>query len=610
MVRNLLHKLLEAPPTDIEFFVTLATIPIPLDSFIVGTILGRPNAIKAFEYIWDSYNQIYGEFFNFKYTESDTEVTFSMSGSISQQGVSISVSFSTKYSLTTGLLLDMSLSLSVSNIQTSIHTHEYGDVPITVSGSIRFGMKYLNSEDLEPWTTFGEPLAYKTTELSFSPDLEDLLREAGLFEESIEIPSGIDTLFYDDAESGNIGWNATGGWHISSADAYSGSYSWYTGPYENNASWWLISPPINVSGYDKVNISYAIKYDLESGFDFGYLKVSWDNGHSWTNIRSFTGYSEDWAVYNDEIDVTGDTMLIAFVLMSDAFTAYNGMWVDDIKVIGIRMEYVSFIDLLRNLRAVFNYTDNPTGLTPMYDGTMYYYNATSGTMMEIKPFKVYNNMLIPGSIRVYPYKDILYGQMQLEAHILTNVLPKLLKYQLAVEKANGEKVPKFDMSGTYEILESNQSHFALLANVSFSVEYTDVEPGDVPFIMSGHGGIWYVYKSTGYLVETGFEFSLQVKFDTNGDGSLDDETTHEYTVKIVVNKVVSEPVKASSGWTINWDRLDSDPPSFTEPGAWSDVTPVKTAGGGIQLEPITIGAAAIVLVLIVAAFLAMRRKKP
>ena len=610
IIRELLHSIMGVSLRDMEIVGMSATIPIPLDYFVVGTILGKPSAIKAFGQVWEDLNQEYGENFTFKYVESDTEATFSVSGSVSQLGMSISISFSAKYSLTTGLLLDMSLSASLSNFQESIDTHKYGKVPITVSGSINFAMKYTDSEDLEPWAEFGEPLAYKTTELSLSPDLEDLLREAGLFEDVIGIPKEEDVLFYDDVESGNIGWTATGGWHIDS-DAYSGSYAWYTGPYTNNASWWLISPPINVSGYEQINISFAIKYSLEEGFDYGFIMISWDNGTTWDTIDAFTGYSYYWIEESYELEVMGDSLRIAFVLVSDEIITDDGIWVDDIKVCSYEVEYISYVDLLRNLRATFVYIDNPTGLDPLYEGTVYYYNETSGAMMEIGSFMAISNMLLPGSIRVYPYKDILYGQMQLEAHIITNIMPKIIKYQLAVERSMGYKVPKFDMSGSYGILESTQNHFAMLANVSFSIEYTDVEPGDTPFIASGHGGIWYVYKSTGYLVEAGVEFSLQLKYDTDGDGSLDDETTKEYATRIIVNKVVSEPLKASSGWTINWNKLDSDPPPFTETQAWSDVTPSKAAGGmGAIPEPVTIGATVIILVLIVAVILAMRRRKP
>jgi len=610
MLRNIVERAVDLYPQQMSPFESFdVVVPIPLSYFMVGMVLGSPDAIREYGEYWNSLNQE-DLYFNYNYTESDDEATFLLSGSMAMLGVFLSINFEARYSLVTGLLLDMSLSASLSNFPQSIDTYKYGPVLLSISGSINFEIEYTESEDLEPWTSFGEPLAYKVTEISFSPDLEEILRETGLFEDVVDVPIGEELLFFDDVESGNIGWTTTGGWHITTNDSYSGTYSWYTGPYEDNSDWWLKSPEINVSGYSKVNISFAIKYSLEAGCDFGYFRVSWDGGETWEEIDLYTGNSTGWLVYNYQLDVMGDTLLLAFVLQSDYMYNLDGIWIDDIRVAGILVEQVSYIDLLRNLRAVFIYTDNPTGLNAEYEGTLYYYNVSSGAMMEIQPFYAVGPMLVPGSIRVYPYKDILYGQIQLEAHILTNVLPKFVKYYLALAKSEGAKVPEFDMSGSYDVLESIEGHFAMLANVTFSIEYTDVEVGHTPFILDGYGGIWYVYKSTGYLVETGFEFSISLKYDTNSDGSLDDEQTRKYTVKVIVNKVVSERVRAPEAWSINWDRLDSDPPRFTDEEAWNEATPAETAGGkGITVEPWMMGGIIIFVVLIVAVVVVSRRKR-
>ncbi|MCR8433244.1 MAG: hypothetical protein QXH55_02055 [Candidatus Korarchaeota archaeon] len=443
MLRNIIAPIIEIHPKQFEapeLLGSLYAVPMRMDLFSPGMILGDPDAIRACGSEWNG--SYYG--LSFMYTESGNEAIFSLKGSL----LVFSIDFQAKYDLTTGLLKDLYLSANFQNVPYSIYTYQYGSVGLTVSGSIKIRIKYIESHDLEPWTNFGEVIAYKVTDISISPDLEEILNKTGV--------------------------------------------------------------PISIKSFE-------------------------------------------------------------------------------------------------NLRVNLTYCANPTGLIAEYKGQVYYYNESSGSMIEKEQFDLASPMLMPGGIRVYPYKDILYGQLQLVGHALADVLPRFVKYYLAVARSQGYRVPEFDMHGYYDVLESIQGHFTILANVTFSINYTNVNPGERPFILSGYGGIWLVYKSTGYLVEAGFEFSVKLKYDTDGDGSLDDETLQDYSLKLIINKVVSEEVRAP-GWVVYWDQLDSDPPSFSDKQAWKVVTPAKM-GEYIISQPLIFGLIIVSVVAIVGLALLIKRRR-
>ena len=147
---------------------------------------------------------------------------------------------------------------------------------------------------------------------------------------------GLGSIFLNDTvESGNIGWTATGGWSISSADAHSGSYCWYSGPYDNNVDWTLTSPSVSLEDADKASLVFYYKCDMESGYDYVYVEVSTDGGATWERLYNFTGegYTSRWMLKAIDLsDYCGQTIQVRFRLHSDHSVTAGGFYLDDVLI--------------------------------------------------------------------------------------------------------------------------------------------------------------------------------------------------------------------------------------------------------------------------------------
>jgi WD40 repeat protein len=103
---------------------------------------------------------------------------------------------------------------------------------------------------------------------------------------------GIDK-FFDDVEEPVQGWIAEGSWARTTEQAHSPSYAWSDSPggdYANNANAALISPLLYVDDLITKELSFYHHYELEYGFDYGYVEISKDNGQTWSlPIYTVTG---------------------------------------------------------------------------------------------------------------------------------------------------------------------------------------------------------------------------------------------------------------------------------------------------------------------------------
>src|SRR5581483_2335583 len=156
-----------------------------------------------------------------------------------------------------------------------------------------------------------------------------------------------EVYFSDDAESASAGWQATGQWHRSLANPFSGFYSWYygndsTGNYADPSqpSGTLTSPPIDLSGATGViGLSYASWYDTE---DQGTLKdtkkveVSTNGGSTWTLVDQVSG-PRDYQWWAPRVvnltPYAGSTVLVRFSFAADAANNNHAGWfIDDIAI--------------------------------------------------------------------------------------------------------------------------------------------------------------------------------------------------------------------------------------------------------------------------------------
>jgi Immune inhibitor A peptidase M6 len=87
-------------------------------------------------------------------------------------------------------------------------------------------------------------------------------------------------------------------------------------------------------------------WDLEEGFDYGYVQISTDGGRSYSSIEcsdqvtgslgpAFNGDSGGFTEVSCDLSAwSGETVVVAFRLVTDGSVFLDGMWVDDVAVDG------------------------------------------------------------------------------------------------------------------------------------------------------------------------------------------------------------------------------------------------------------------------------------
>jgi subtilisin family serine protease len=151
------------------------------------------------------------------------------------------------------------------------------------------------------------------------------------------------TWFYDDFESGNLGLWSTGGttqWGLTTQSSHSPTRSATDSPsgnYGNNVHTYLrIKDPIDLSDAYFARIIFWHKYDIESGWDYGYVQVSTDSSDfaDWSNVAMYTGTQSTWEAETLDISaMVGEPQVyIRFLFESDGSIVYDGWYVDDVEI--------------------------------------------------------------------------------------------------------------------------------------------------------------------------------------------------------------------------------------------------------------------------------------
>jgi subtilisin-like proprotein convertase family protein len=144
------------------------------------------------------------------------------------------------------------------------------------------------------------------------------------------------TLFEDDVEGGTNGWTAEGDWAITNEDSSSPSHSWSDSPggdYAASANFSLTSPVINLTDAAGPELAFSHIYDLESGYDYGYVEASTD-GSTWSTLATFNGTQSTWTESTIDLSTyAGEaTFQVRFRLEADGVYQYDGWHIDDIEV--------------------------------------------------------------------------------------------------------------------------------------------------------------------------------------------------------------------------------------------------------------------------------------
>ncbi|MGC9024574.1 MAG: carboxypeptidase regulatory-like domain-containing protein, partial [Chloroflexia bacterium] len=156
-----------------------------------------------------------------------------------------------------------------------------------------------------------------------------------------KVPLPIAHIFYDDMESGPGNWT-TGGqnnrWQITTEQSHSPSHAWSDSPYGdywNSTNAWLRSPFLNLSGISGIVLTFWHAYDLEPGWDYGYVEYSTNGGATWLPFpENYTGYDHPWEQRTLDASVLDGSSNAAFRfrIQSDTSVTADGWYIDDVDL--------------------------------------------------------------------------------------------------------------------------------------------------------------------------------------------------------------------------------------------------------------------------------------
>ena len=144
------------------------------------------------------------------------------------------------------------------------------------------------------------------------------------------------SIFEDDVEGGAGGWTAEGDWAISDEASNSPSHAWSDSPggdYGASVDASLISPVLDLTSAAGPELSFFHTYELESGYDYGYLEATTD-GVAWSTLATFNGSQPDWAEVSVDMSAYAGfpSVQIRFRIETDSIVHEDGWHVDDIQL--------------------------------------------------------------------------------------------------------------------------------------------------------------------------------------------------------------------------------------------------------------------------------------
>ncbi|MDD5360807.1 MAG: M14 family zinc carboxypeptidase [Ignavibacteria bacterium] len=197
------------------------------------------------------------------------------------------------------------------------------------------------------------------------------------------------TILRDSAENGTSNFPTMTNWSIVTNKYLSPTHS-FKGACTSSGVNQMISVPLNVSAYPSVYLSWYQKYALETGYDYGFVDVSSNNGSSWQRIATFNGVdSSSWKLKSYDISslVAGSTnMLVRFRDSCDSSQNWDGWYVDNINVTAYQLVPTEIGGNQSGIPAKFDLTQNyPNPFNPT---TQINYAIAKEGMVKISVFDV------------------------------------------------------------------------------------------------------------------------------------------------------------------------------------------------------------------------------
>ncbi|SCZ06378.1 bacillopeptidase F [Paenibacillus polysaccharolyticus] len=108
--------------------------------------------------------------------------------------------------------------------------------------------------------------------------------------------------------------------------------------YENGSNYSLVSPVIDLTDVSDATLTFNHWYEIEGGYDFGYVEATKDGGTTWTELGKFSHNTngKQWTPVFYGLDaLSGNEVQFRFRLTSDNSVVRTGWFIDDFRVLGV-----------------------------------------------------------------------------------------------------------------------------------------------------------------------------------------------------------------------------------------------------------------------------------